>query len=190
MSRVDPHFLKQINQRREAAFDKLVREHQESVVRYLTKMIGDREVATDLGQDVFLTAFRFADGFRGECSPKSWLFKIAGNLCKNKFRYRDRRKHNKQDSIEEMLETSGMEPGANPGDSPEQIILGRELEELVNKGIMSLAMDYREVLILRDIELMSYDEIADLTGLARGTVKSRLHRARFQLTDYLEKNGG
>jgi RNA polymerase sigma-70 factor, ECF subfamily len=184
---MDNIYLKQLKRRDEQAFERLVLENQDAVVRYLSRMLGNREDALELAQEVFIAAFRFIDKFRGDCSIKNWLFKIAHNLCKNHFRYRDRRRHRQTSSLDDTFERSGMNPVGSSSESPEEVAEGKELQAIMNQGVMELSIDFREVLILRDMELLSYDEIGKLTNLPAGTVKSRIHRARLQLIEYTRK---
>ena len=187
MAKVDPGYLKRLKRRDERAFDQLVLEHQEPVIRYLTRMLGKREEALDLAQEVFLAAFRFIDKFRGDASLKTWLFRIALNLCKNHIRYNDRRAKRRQSSFDDAIEQPDFKPVGSRLDSPEEVAAGKELEATLRAGIQALPVDFREVLILRDIELLTYEEIGNLMDLPAGTVKSRIHRARVQLMKYVRK---
>ena len=187
MARSDPVYLRQLKRRDERAFDRLVVENQDAVVRYLTRMLGNRDEAMDLGQEVFLAAFRFIDKFRGDCSLKTWLFRIALNLCKNHIRYKDRRASRRQTSFDDAYEQQDFNPVGSHPESPEALARGRELQGILAEGLQQLPPDFREALILRDVELMSYDEVAELTGLPAGTVKSRIHRARVQLMRYVKR---
>ena len=187
MARPDPAYLRQLKRRDERAFDRLVVEHQDAVVRYLTRMLGNREEAMDLGQEVFLAAFRFIDKFRGDSSLKTWLFRIALNLCKNHIRYKERRKSRRQGSFDDAYEQADFNPVGSRPESPEALVRARELQGILGEGLKQLSVEFREALILRDVELMSYDEVAAATGLPAGTVKSRIHRARVQLMRYVKR---
>lgn len=179
--------LERLKRRDEAAFERLILDHQDAIVRYLYGILGNREDALELAQEVFLAAFRFIDNFRGDCSLRSWLFKIALNLSKNHFRYRDRRHIRQTSSFDDAFERADMRPVGSISTNPEQLAEGKEMEFLLNQGLQELSLEFREALILRDVELLSYEEIAELTGLPDGTVKSRIHRARMQLTQYMRK---
>jgi len=187
VARPDPAYLRQLKRRDERAFDRLVVEHQDAVVRYLTRMLGSRDEAMDLGQEVFLAAFRFIDRFRGDCSLKTWLFRIALNLCKNHIRYKERRMSRRQSSFDDAYERPDFNPVGSRPESPEALARGRELQGVLTEGLRQLPVEFREVLILRDVELLSYDEVAEATGLPAGTVKSRIHRARVQLMWYVKR---
>ena len=185
MPPIDRVLLARLQRRDEKAFDRLVTENQDAVLGYLSRMLGSREEALDVAQEVFLAAFRFIDQFRGDSSLKTWLFRIAINLCKNHLRYRDRRHVRSQRSFDDVIEKPGFNPVGSRSDSPEAVLSGKEQEALLKDGIQALPVDFREVLVLRDLELLSYEEVGELTGLPEGTVKSRIHRARLQLMEYV-----
>jgi len=183
----DPMFLRQLKRRDERAFDRLVTEHQDAVVRYLARMLGSREEALDLAQEVFLAAFRFIDNFRGDCALRTWLFRIAANLYKNHLRYRDRRSMRRQSSFDDAYERSDFHPVGSKPESPEDLALGRDLQGILARGLEQLPPEFREALVLRDVELLSYEEIGELADLPAGTVKSRIHRARLQLMEFVRR---
>jgi RNA polymerase sigma-70 factor (ECF subfamily) len=180
---MDKDFLAKLHQRDERTFDRLVLEHQALVLGYLRRMLLDPEEAADLTQDVFLAAFRFAEGFRGDCSVRSWLIRIAQNLVKNRFRYNDRHRKGWHRSLEDEQVAEG---AARKTGSPEDELVGRQTEALLDEGLSQLPEEFRECLVLRDLELLSYEEIAEVTGLPVGTVKSRLWRARARLAEFFE----
>lgn len=178
--------LEKLRRRDERAFNRLVLEHQDLVIGYLFRMIGNREEALDLAQDVFLAAFRFIDSFRGECSLRSWLIRISQNVLKNHYRYRDRRMQRSHETLDGN-EQSGGGPERRSGGSPEEEYSGFETEQILGEALEQLPEDFRECVVLRDFELLSYEDICQITGLPMGTVKSRLFRARSRLAELLEE---
>jgi RNA polymerase sigma-70 factor, ECF subfamily len=140
---------------------------------------------------VFVQVFKAIDQFRGESKLSTWIYRIAVNLCKNRTKYLSRRHASDQDDLDAMADRApfssakGVSGGAVG--RPDELVEGMQLEVVVKRAIAQIEPDFREVLILRDVEDLSYEEIASVTGLADGTVKSRIHRARAQLRALVEK---
>ncbi len=174
-------FVERLKAGDEKAFKDLVVQYQNRVFSYLFRMLGNPEEAEEVAQEVFIAAFRFISGFRGEGSLYTWLLRIASNMYKNRIRYYVRRKRSREFSIDDSYEKADYRPIGERPDSPEALVAGKQAEIALHKGISMLSDDFKEVLVLRDIELMTYLDIQELTGLAEGTIKSRLHRARSQL---------
>jgi RNA polymerase sigma-70 factor (ECF subfamily) len=164
------------------AFTRLVIEHQNRVFSYLYRMLGNAYEAEEVAQEVFIAAFRFISGFRGEGSLCTWLLRIASNMYKNRIRYNVRRKRSQESCIDDKVEQPDYRPIGERPDNPEALVATQQMEVALHEAISRLPEDFREVLVLRDIELLSYEQIQELTGLAEGTVKSRIHRARSMLT--------
>jgi len=184
-------FVARLVARDEAAFNELVVAYERRVFALVFRMIGRREEAEDLAQEVFVQVFKAIDQFRGESKLSTWIFRIAVNLCKNRAKYLSRRRSGEQDDVHEMADRMSGDggKGVTVGDiaRPDEMLEGVQLERIVKRAIAEVDADFREVLILRDVEDMSYDEIAQVTGLAEGTVKSRIFRARAQLRALVEK---
>jgi RNA polymerase sigma-70 factor, ECF subfamily len=191
--------VRRLRAREESAFNEIVRLYQHKVFNLVFRMLGDRAEAEDLAQDVFVTVFRSVEQFRGESKFSTWLYRVAANHCKNRLKYLGRR-HQKQTSSYEDAVDAGRDPqgegdalssGAMPGGErvarPDELLEGYELEKLVQAAIASLDEEHRLLVVLRDIEELSYEEIVVITGLPEGTVKSRLHRARLALREKLER---
>lgn len=177
--------LKQGDQK---AFRRMVAENQNRIFGYLLRMLGNPQEAEEVAQEVFIAAFRFIGSFRGEGSVTTWLLKIASNMYKNRIRYNVRRRRSKETSIDDIIERPTFRPLGERGDSPEGILASKELADALEEAIQALPDDFREVLVLRDIELMPYAQIQESTGLPEGTIKSRLHRARHQLSLLLKEH--
>jgi RNA polymerase sigma-70 factor (ECF subfamily) len=142
-------------------------------------VLGSPEDARDLVQDAFVQAFVKLDSFRGSSAFYTWLYRIAFNLAMSHMR----RTHNMV-SLDGVKANWGSEPmDGHP--APDTEILRREQVELVHAGLAALNMEYRQILVLREIEGCSYESIAEILDLPIGTVRSRLFRARLQLRDHL-----
>ncbi|MEO5726398.1 MAG: sigma-70 family RNA polymerase sigma factor [Byssovorax sp.] len=177
--------------RDESAFNELVVTYQRRVFALVFRMLGRREEAEDLAQEVFVQVFKAIDQFRGDSKLSTWIYRIAVNLCKNRTKYLSRRHANDQDDVDAMADRLPFSAakGVSVGgiSRPDELVEGMQLEVVVKRAIAQIEPEFREVLILRDVEDMSYEEIAEVTGLADGTVKSRIHRARAQLRAIVEK---
>jgi RNA polymerase sigma-70 factor, ECF subfamily len=177
--------------RDESAFNELVRTYERRVFALVFRMIGRREEAEDLAQEVFVQVFKAIDQFRGDSKLSTWIYRIAVNLCKNRVKYLSRRHANEQDDVDAMVDRAPLSTakGVSVGDisRPDELVEGMQLEVIVKHAIAQIEPDFREVLILRDVEDLTYEEIAEVTGLADGTVKSRIHRARGMLRGLVEK---
>jgi RNA polymerase sigma-70 factor (ECF subfamily) len=184
--------IRRLQQRDERAFEEMVRLYQHKVFNLVYRMIGSAEEAEDIAQEVFVTVFKAIDSFRGESKFSTWLYRIAANHCKNRMKYLGRRSYKATGELDEAAERemqdaqpSAMRPHI---DGPEAVLEGLQLERMVQAGIAALDEEHRALIVLRDVEDLSYDEIASITGLAEGTVKSRLHRARLALKEHMAKH--
>lgn len=181
-------FIQKLQRRDTRAFEELVQQYQSPILNMLYRMIGSREEAEDLAQEVFVTVFKKIDTFRGESSLATWLYRIASNHCKNRQKYLRRRIHG--NTLNHNLGASSLDSSeAMPTTAiltrPDELLEGYEAERIIQKAIAELDEEHRLVLVLRDIQNVAYDDISTITGLPLGTVKSRLHRARMSLKDKL-----
>ena len=161
--------------------------YQHKVFNICFRLIGDRQEAEDVAQEVFIAIFKSIEGFRGDSSFSTWIYRVAVNRSKNRLKYLGRRSHKQHQALEDTAEgalTGG--PLSADVPRPDGQALGKELEGIIQDGLAALQEDYRVVLVLRDIENLSYQEIAEIVDLAEGTVKSRLFRARGALKEYVE----
>ncbi|MEJ2560472.1 MAG: sigma-70 family RNA polymerase sigma factor [Anaerolineae bacterium] len=164
------------------AFNRLVMAYQGMAYNVAYRIVGDADAAADACQEAFISAFKAIKKFRGG-SFKSWILRIVTNACYDHLRYRGRRP---ADSLEEVAENPQYSPKlVSNHEHPEEYALRQELNEVIQSGIETLPADQRVVLVLSDVQGFSYQEIADITGVSLGTVKSRLSRARAKLRDYL-----
>ena len=186
----DDELIKRIKKGEEAAFSLLVRRYQHRVFNLVHRILGLPEETEDLAQEVFVTIYRSLAHFRGESAFSTWLYRITVNLCKNRLKYYHRRNFHKAQEITETSEDAMQVHTSLSLANPEQQMIGRQIEARLQEELNNLDEEFRIVLVLRDIELLPYEHIAEITGVALGTVKSRLHRARHALkermTPYLQ----
>lgn len=188
----ETRLVARLKKRDEAAFNWFVRAYQERVFALVHRMLGNRAEAQDLAQEVFITVFKSIDSFRGDSRLGTWLYRVAVNHCKNRIKYLDRRSTRAHDEIDDAREgdvADGGIVGGRPA-RPDEATEGFEMERAVRTALASLDPDHRELIVLRDLEGLAYEEIMQITGLPDGTVKSRLHRARAALRDAIERGVG
>ena len=164
----------------EIACTELVTDHQRMVIQLAMNLLGDRDEALDLSQEVFLRVFRTIHRFRGQSSLRTWIYRIAVNQARNRHRFWRRRHRADQVSLDEHLAAHG--DFVSEGDAtPERVLAQKELATRLQAALDRLPFDQRTAIVLREIDGLSYDEIAFSLGVAVGTVKSRLTRARHAL---------
>jgi RNA polymerase sigma-70 factor, ECF subfamily len=169
------------------AFEALVARHADRLYGLLHRFVGDAEQAMNLSQETFFKAYKGLKTFSGDSSFFTWLYRIARNVVVSAARY-DAARPKVTASLDLSADESsdGPRPTPRADDSgPVERALALERRALVARAVSALPHDFREVVVLRDFEDRSYEEIAELLGLAVGTVKSRLHRARAALADLL-----
>ena len=172
-----------------AAFDKLVLKHKDRIFNLCIRFLGDYQEANDSAQEVFVKAYRSLKGFRFESAFGTWLYRIAVNTCKNKVKSLDYRYAKRMvylDNPGAVQDGYGLEI-SDETQSPLAELEKKERMELIQRAIESLPPEQKMVVILRDIQGLPYDDIADITGYGLGTVKSRLSRARLELRRKLMK---
>jgi len=162
----------------QAACEALVAEHQAMVFQLGCHLLGNREEAYDLSQEVFLRVFRTLDRFRADASLKTWIYRITINQASNRRRFWSRRNRLAQVSLDAHVEVHGEPTEPSDASSPHRILASKQLAEQLTLALDALPFDQRTVLILREVEGLAYDEIAQALDIAIGTVKSRLTRAR------------
>ena len=159
----------------EGAFDQLVRRHQQRAFNVAFQLLRDREDATEVAQDAFVRIYRSLDTFRGECEFTTWLHQIVVNLARNKHRWWHRRGRERAVELDDKL------PAAQ--DAPDALAANAEFVRMLVAKMASLPASFREVLVLRNVEDLSYEEIAVVLKCSVGTVKSRMARAREALRE-------
>lgn len=168
------------------AYAEIVRRYQNRVYTMCVRWMRDDRVAEEVAQDVFVALYRALPSFRGDARLSTWVYRVVVNHCKNRLLYRKRRAHDRHEPLEGNPTDDGPERQlAGDGPEPDSLRHRTEAEHLVEVGLSQLDDEQRTIIVLRDIEDRSYEEIADIMGVPRGTVKSRLHRARAQLATVL-----
>ena len=167
----------------EAAFGELVQKYQKRVYALTVRMCPTPELAEEAAQEAFLSAWQGLPFFRGDAAFSTWLYRLASNACVDLLRKERRHQGTSLDD-----DTVGAEiPDTKP--TPEEAAETKELRAQIEAGLRQLSPEYRAVLILREIQQLNYDEIADALSLDLGTVKSRISRGRRQLRDFLKEQG-
>jgi RNA polymerase sigma factor (sigma-70 family) len=168
------------------AFNQLVMLHQTMVYNLAYRILSDPDAAADATQDAFLSAFKAIGRFRGG-SFKAWLLRIVTNACYDQLRRKQRRPASSLDDL--PVEADHTTYLRDPARLPDEVVERHELNRVIQAGISTLPTDQRVVVVMSDLQGLSYNEIADATGLSLGTVKSRLSRGRAKLRDYLQEQG-
>ena len=161
----------------EVACADLVSEHQRMVVQLAVNLLGDRDEALDLSQEVFLRVFRTIHRFRGQSTLRTWIYRIAVNQARNRHRFWRRRHRADQVSLDQHIAAHGDFQSAGEL-GPDRILAQKQLAERLQHALDHLPFDQRTAIVLREVDGLSYEEIAYSLGVAVGTVKSRLTRAR------------
>ena len=161
----------------ESACAELVAEHQRMVVQLAINLLGDREEALDLSQEVFLRVFRTIQRFRGLSSLRTWIYRIVVNQARNRHRFWRRRHRADQVSLDQHLAAHG-DWLSDGNATPDRVLARKELADRLQHALERLPFDQKTAIVLREIDGLSYDEIAYSLGVPVGTVKSRLTRAR------------
>ena len=187
---VEDQFIERLKRSDPAAFETLVNERSGEIYGLLYRLTENKEEARDLTQETFLRAFQSIGQFRGESDLRTWIYRIAINQARNRWRWWRRRHRDSTISIDEATETGQAAVVAKltsgNGSNPEQGALAHERERMLRKALGSLRRVYREAVVLRDIEGFAYEEIAVALDISVGTVKSRLARGRQELRRKLE----
>lgn len=171
-------------------FNRLVLKYQNRVFNLCYRFLGDPDEAEDMAQEVFMTVHKSLKKFRGDSLFSTWLFRITVNHCKNRLKFLGRRRYYQSVSMDQPQETEEGDLYHEVEDEspdPESTLSSQETQQLVQDAISKLDPEHRLVIVLRDIEDMSYEEIADMLDIKVGTVKSRIHRGRSELKTLLDR---
>jgi RNA polymerase sigma-70 factor (ECF subfamily) len=181
LSLSDEDLMARVAEDDEKSFTELVRRFQGRVTNLISRVLNDRQCADDLAQEVFIRVFVHRRNYRRGSKFSTWLFTIAANLAKNEIRRRVRRRNwFSLDALQEVLKDSAIQL-ADPTEGKERLLEREQLQEAVGRAIATVPEKYRLALVLRDIEGLAYEEIADVLGIPGGTVRSRINRARSML---------
>ena len=192
MSDEERALIRRLRDRDERAFRELLVLHRDRVFNITYRMLGNRSEAEDVAQEVFITVFKTIDSFREESKFSTWLYRVAVNHTKNRIKYLARRHDRDRDELDEGThseQVNGAVTGAPVRSAqPDKALASAQMEKLLQEAIDTLDEDQRAVVILRDVEDLSIEEICEITGLPDGTVKSRLHRARLVLRKKMQRH--
>jgi RNA polymerase sigma-70 factor (ECF subfamily) len=170
------------------AFEELVLEYEKKVYNVALRMVNNQEDAEDITQEAFIKAYNSLSNFRGDSKFSVWLTRIVSNMCLDLIRRRGRRPTISLSVEDEDGESTELEI-SDIRQSPETIMDQQLTKDSVRRGLKQLPDEYREILLLREIQGLSYEEISAALDLEVGTVKSRIYRGRKKLCDYLIKDG-
>jgi RNA polymerase sigma-70 factor (ECF subfamily) len=169
-------------------FERVLKTHQSRVFSFCFRMMGSRDEAMDITQETFTSVYQHLGSFRKDSLLSTWILRIAKNLCLNRLRHLARQGAGSSEPLEEVSDEvlSGhlQEP-----QRPDDAVDAKRQQAAVQRAIALLEEELRVLVVLRDIEGLSYGEIAEVTDQPEGTVKSRLHRARERLAELLGKGG-
>ena len=170
------------------AFEKLVTEYEKAVYAIAQRMTGNPEDAADMTQETFIKAYNSLSSFRGDSKFSVWLYRIANNVCLDFLRSKSRRPTVSLSAEDDDGEETQLDI-ADESQSPELLLESSLTRDAVRRGLDSLPPDYKQILLLREIQGLSYEEIAAALGIESGTVKSRIFRARKRLCTFLIEDG-
>lgn len=187
---VDAQLVRQVQLGDQRAFEMLVVKYRRRIERLIARMVRDVDLVEDLAQETFIKAYRALPNFRGDSSFYTWLYRIAVNTAKKALMQMHR---DPTVSESALLKGSDDDDDARPtvdqnladGETPESALASRQIADTVNRAIESLSEDLRQAIVLREIEGMSYEDIAQLMGCPIGTVRSRIFRARDTISQKL-----
>lgn len=184
ISPLESEFVEKLKAGDAEAFDDFVKRYSGNVFSLLARLTEDDEEARDLTQETFLRALKSIAKFRGDADLKTWLYRIAVNESRNHFRWWKRRKKSTTFSLDAQSARGEMtfsETIADKADNPERLILRRERETALRSALKEISVSLREAIVLRDIEGLTYEEVAAALEINVGTVKSRIARGREEL---------
>ena len=185
----DAELVQRFKQGDREAYAQIVRRYQHRVFTMCARWMGDRQIAEEVAQDVFLALFKSLDRFRGDAQLSTWIYRVVVNHCKNRKQYRRRRHMDRHEALEGKRPDDEGPVRQLPDEGPgtDARLHAVEAEDLVQSGLAQLDEEQRQIIVLRDVQDLPYEEIASILDLPRGTVKSRLHRARAQLATVLSR---
>jgi RNA polymerase sigma-70 factor (ECF subfamily) len=191
----DRRLVRRLKQGDHRAFEEMVRTYQDRIFGLVYRMIGNRQEAEDVAQEVFISVYRNIESYRGDGRLYTWLYRIASNTCKNRLKYLKTRQFHRGEDLDQTPaahlqagQGSAMPSLSSDVPGPEAAVEAGRLEKLVQREIGNLEAEHRLLIVLRDIQGLSYQDILKITGLQEGTLKSRLHRARVALKERLAEH--
>ncbi len=172
------------------AFDDLVHRHQTRVFRLARRLLGDADAALDAAQEAFVKAWRALPRFKGEARFSTWLTRITINQCRNELRKRGTVKHTRPLSLDDNVPGTELRRSESLAGSPAEPWLearGQEVSAAFHEALAGLDPEAREILVLKEVEALSYEDMAAVLDVPTGTIRSRLHRARAELRRRMER---
>ncbi|WP_290871302.1 RNA polymerase sigma factor RpoE [Aquabacterium sp.] len=187
---VDAELVIRVQQGDQRAFEMLVVKYQRRIERLVARMVRDVDLVPDIAQETFIRAYRALPNFRGESAFYTWLYRIAVNTAKKALIGLKRDPLLTESAMASLSEEEGegsrVENELSDGETPESLMASRQVAEAVNEAIAALSDDLRQAITLREIDGLSYDEIAELMNCPIGTVRSRIFRARESIATRLK----
>jgi RNA polymerase sigma-70 factor (ECF subfamily) len=184
-------FVSRLCANEDAAYDELVRTYHTGIYHLACRMLSDPAESADVTQDVFVKVFKNIARFRGQCSLKTWIYKVAVSEILNRLRWSRRRFRHQTVSLDDepVNEQGSPNPIQVPdrGPDPEVALQNRERGDAIQAALTKLSRQHRSIVVLRDVQGFSYEEISQILGVSIGTVKSRLARARDELKKSLAR---
>ncbi|HQR54859.1 MAG TPA: RNA polymerase sigma factor RpoE [Burkholderiaceae bacterium] len=182
---IDQQLVERVQRGDKAAFDLLVSKYQRKIFRLLSRLIRDAAEVEDVAQEAFIKAYRALPNFRGESAFYTWLYRIAINTAKNHLVSQGRRAPTSTETEIEDAETFDDGEHLRDLNTPEAMLLSRQVADAVNRAVERLPEDLRTAVVLRELEGLSYEEIAETMNCPIGTVRSRIFRAREAIAEEL-----
>ncbi len=182
---IDQQLVERVQRGDKKAFELLVSKYQRKLLRLVSRLVRDQAEAEDVVQEAFIKAYRAMANFRGDSAFYTWLYRIGINTAKNYLVTQSRRAPTSTDADIEEAETFIDADGLRDINTPESLLATKQIGETVNAAMMSLPVELRNAITLREIEGLSYDEIAELMMCPIGTVRSRIFRAREAIAEKL-----
>jgi RNA polymerase sigma-70 factor (ECF subfamily) len=179
----DEELISRFQQGDNYAFDLLVKRYKDPLLNFVYRFVGDKEEAEDIVQETFLRLFKNKHYYREIAKFSTWIYTIAGNLAKTELR---RRKRRKLLSISHFMSSEKDYDIPDEDSNPEREANTVITDKIIQKAIDKLSPKFKQVIILRDIQGFSYEEISEIVGIPLGTVKSRVNRARLKLQEDLQ----
>lgn len=181
----DEELMSQFQSGTVEAYDILVSRYKDQITNYIYRFVGDWQECEDLLQETFLRVYRNRHSYKPIAKFSTWLYTIAGNLARSEYRKRKRRQTRSLQSVNRDNEEYEMDI-PDETYSPDEAAEGAIQDRYIQQALLEIPEEFREVVVLRDVQQLSYDEIAQITGLPMGTVKSRINRGRTKLQNLLE----
>lgn len=174
---IDQQLVERVQKGDKSAFDILVRKYQNKIVKLISRYVRDQNEVLDVAQETFIKAYRALGNFRGESAFYTWLYRIAINTAKNYLVSQGRRPPDTDVDIDEASAFEN-DPNLKEGDSPDMLAQKDEIQRVIFQTIEGLPEDLRTAITLRELEGLSYEDIAEAMSCPIGTVRSRIFRAR------------